>query len=257
MSNILLAFLGIIAGVHAASYGAYKDSPYESFIAIRFYREILIGLSVSLILIALGIIDSASYVVCFLVILALSRAVTEFYKLFIRVEDQSKFLIPTQVHFFKKVVDNKAARILIGLFCIIFYLGIILMASSASPYLSTPEKGAFIGFIVGLAIALGGGYKDGFYEGFQPRKFARSPIIGLIGGIVVSFSTGNILLILLGTIGFERMIVELYKGFLKGGYSPGKFKQEKPKHPEWFQKRKKFIVSYVLTWIIFFGLLFI
>lgn len=254
MNSLFLAFLGITTGIHAASYGAYKDSPYESFITIRYFREIFIGFCVSLILLALGIIDSESYFVSFLVILALSRAITEFYKLFIRVEDQSKFLIPTQVHFCKKVVHNKATRILIGVFCILFYLGIILLAYSVSSYLTTLQKGAFIGFIVGLAIALGGGYKDGFYEGFQPRKFARSPIIGLIGGIIVSLSTTNILLILLGTIGFERSIVELYKGFLKRGYSPGKFKQEKPKYPEWFQKRKIFVPIYALTWIILLSL---
>jgi hypothetical protein len=41
MSIALTALIGAAAGLHAALYGAYKDSPHESFLARRFAREIV------------------------------------------------------------------------------------------------------------------------------------------------------------------------------------------------------------------------
>ena len=39
----LMLALGLAAGVHAASYGAYKDSPHESFLPRRLARELTIA----------------------------------------------------------------------------------------------------------------------------------------------------------------------------------------------------------------------
>ena len=40
------AVLGAAAGLHGALYGAYKDSPHESFLTRRFLREIAIAVMV-------------------------------------------------------------------------------------------------------------------------------------------------------------------------------------------------------------------
>jgi hypothetical protein len=40
--------VGLAAGLHGALYGAYKDSPHESFLLRRFVREIAIALTVAL-----------------------------------------------------------------------------------------------------------------------------------------------------------------------------------------------------------------
>jgi hypothetical protein len=39
MGNLSLLRLGTLAGLHGALYGAYKDSPHESFLFRRFVRE--------------------------------------------------------------------------------------------------------------------------------------------------------------------------------------------------------------------------
>jgi len=42
---MIYLFLALVAGIHVACYGAYKDSPYEGFKLIRFFREFLIYLT--------------------------------------------------------------------------------------------------------------------------------------------------------------------------------------------------------------------
>lgn len=42
MATATIAAVGVAAGLHGALYGAYKDSPHESFLIRRFVREIVI-----------------------------------------------------------------------------------------------------------------------------------------------------------------------------------------------------------------------
>jgi hypothetical protein len=44
MPLTVIVTLGFAAGLHGALYGAYKDSPHESFRTGRFVREIAIAL---------------------------------------------------------------------------------------------------------------------------------------------------------------------------------------------------------------------
>lgn len=48
MSHVTIACLGIVAGLHGALYGAYKDSPHESFVWRRFAREIVFALAAAI-----------------------------------------------------------------------------------------------------------------------------------------------------------------------------------------------------------------
>jgi len=93
MGTISLLGLGTLAGLHGALYGAYKDSPHESFLFRRFLREVAFALSGALALPA--IIPSVSHQSAFtiyLALFALTRIVTEFWKLFLRVEPQAIFV---------------------------------------------------------------------------------------------------------------------------------------------------------------------
>lgn len=181
-------FIGSIAGLHAACYGAYKDSPHETFIWQRFIREIIIATVIAAFIRTMFPTHAAtlSLPVFFLVVLAWSRIVTESYKLFIRSESQERYLIPSQVHLWRHVVSSRPARILLGILAGIFLWSMFSLASMVSKHLSLLTSGIVIGLVTGLATALGGGYKDGLFEGFSPRKFVRSPLIGAFGGFLLS-----------------------------------------------------------------------
>ena len=91
MTMAVTAALGFAAGLHGALYGAYKDSPHESFLLRRFIREIVIALTVSLALAMFyPAARSQSAFVLYLSVFALTRIVTEFWKLFVRVEPQEE-----------------------------------------------------------------------------------------------------------------------------------------------------------------------
>lgn len=257
MLFIKLILLGFIAGLHAACYGAYKDSPFERFKIIRYFREIALATSLAVIFfIFFPFIYSQSFTIFFLFVLAWSRIITEAYKQFIRVEPQDNYLIPSQVHFFRTIVQKKSLRLLLALLVGLIFLPIYLFAKIISNSFSNSLSGLFIGALSGIATALGGGYKDGSFQGFILLKFFRSPFFGAIGGFLLSNFTNSLPLLFFGSIGFERMISECYKGFLKSGYSPGKFNLKTAPYPEYFQKRKLLIGPYVVTWVIFI-LLFI
>lgn len=73
MATATAAALGLAAGLHGALYGAYKDSPHESFLLRRFLREIDIALTVVLGLTwVLGAHDQSMFVL-YLSTFALTR----------------------------------------------------------------------------------------------------------------------------------------------------------------------------------------
>jgi hypothetical protein len=107
MSTIPIAGLGLAAGLHGALYGAYKDSPHQSFLPRRTFREIVIALTISLAMPALypATGDQSAFIL-YLSFFALTRIATEFWKLFVRVEPQGDYRIPTQIHCMTGVVHN-------------------------------------------------------------------------------------------------------------------------------------------------------
>ena len=87
-------------------------------------------------------------------------------------------------------------------------------------------KGAAIGFLAGLAVAIGGAIKDTPYEGFKPSKFARSPIVGAaVGWIIDEAYDLPAPILFLSSIAGERIVVEAYKLMraITKGYKPLKF----------------------------------
>jgi len=240
------------AGLHAALYGAWKDSPFESFKPGSFMRELVIATFVGL---ALCQVDRlASPFLIFLSAFTLSRIVTEFYKMFVRNERQDVYRIPTQIHWVGHVVTNPAMRLVLGLAWLgaIYglYCALTLLPHEWSPTLVGPVAG----LTLGTALAIGGGYKDGSVTRFCVHKFVRSPINGAIGGLIVSLHAGGLRFFVLGAIACERMLTELFFKMLRPGYVGGHFKSTEPVFPEWVARRRVFVVPYVLTWALFVGL---
>ena len=88
-------------------------------------------------------------------------------------------------------------------------------------------KGAVLGAVAGLLVALGGAIKDAPYEGFEAVKFARSPVIGALCGAFLGdvFRDDSDPLIFLSSMACERIVVEMYKVIraMGGSYVPMKF----------------------------------
>lgn len=253
--NFFPLLIGLATGIHAGSYGAYKDSPYEGFKPLRVYRELFIAGILGYLFSVYQWARGEKFFIVFLVIFALSRLITEFYKLFIRTESQSLYKIPTQIHLFGRLVTGRRERLLLGLLPVVILLCIYAFGELGLNGFPKLMKGLILGLQMGLGTAIAGGYKDGFFEGFDKTKFMRSPVLGAIGGMLISLSTTNTLFIILGAVGFERIVVELYKAFLKRGYWPGKFGSGKVHHKEWLKMRKIFVPLYFITLLFFLYLL--
>jgi hypothetical protein len=255
MTTALIAGIGAAAGLHGALYGAYKDSPHESFLVRRFVREIAIAVSCALGL-ALFHPDAGrqSMFVIYLTAFALTRTATEFWKLFVRVEPQGGFRIPTQIHWFAGVVHNRLLRLLLGCGFLASIYGICALAGTIPLSYSPGLRGLLIGLSIGLAEAIAGAYKDGSIEGFSWRKFVKSPSFGALGGVIASGHTQDPAFLLLAAIGSMRMFLELLFKVLVRDYAPGKFRSMTGAFTDWMTRRQFFVVPYALTWLLYVAL---
>jgi hypothetical protein len=244
--------LSVAAGLHAALLGAWKDSPFESFKPGSFLRELFIATIVG---VALGGVDRlASRFLIFVSAFTLIRIVTEFYKMFVRRDRQDIYRIPTQVHWRGYVFTSGPARWGLGLAWLGAIYGvyalITLLPQAWTPRLVAPAGG----MIMGLALAIGGGYKDGSVTKFEWRKFVRSPINGAIGGLIVASHAAGLQFLVLGAIACERMLTELFFKVMRPGYVGGHFMSTTPMFPEWMKRRRLLFIPYVMTWLLFVGL---
>ncbi|HKV98966.1 MAG TPA: hypothetical protein VJN96_04030 [Vicinamibacterales bacterium] len=247
----LVPLLGFAAGLHAASYGAYKDSPHESFLFRRFLRELVFASGLALGLAASGLPRGETAFVVYLSAFALSRIATEFWKLFVRVEPQEGYRIPTQMHWVKGIVDHPALRLAFGIGFLASIYGIYGLCTLIPPTVPAPLRGSIAGLMIGVAEAIAGGYKDGSIEGFSWRKFAKSPVFGTLGGLIASGHTQSPAFLLLASIGSMRMFLELLFKMVVPDYAPGKFRSMTGPFTEWLERRHMFLWPYVLTWALY------
>lgn len=252
MTQPALAVLSLAAGLHGALYGAYKDSPHEGFRFTRFMRELAIALSMALALLTFSpaTLDQSGFVL-YLSVFALTRTATEFWKLFVRVEPQEEFRIPTQMHVVTGVLHNPVLRLLFGIGFLASIYGLWALFTLMPGWWPTWLRGLTVGMGIGTAEAIAGAYKDGTVEGFYWRKFFKSPIFGAIGGLVAAGHTTNVGFLLLAAIGTMRMFLELLFKMLPSDYVPGKFRSMVGPFPEWMHWRRHFITPYTLTWLLY------
>jgi hypothetical protein len=252
MGTISLLGLGTLAGLHGALYGAYKDSPHESFLFRRFLREVAFALSGALALpVILPSVSHQSAFTVYLTLFAVTRIVTEFWKLFLRVEPQGDFRIPTQMHCVVGVVHNPLVRLLFGIGFLASIYGLYAAFRMIPASVAPAFDGALVGLGIGTAEAIAGGYKDGSIEGFSWLKFFKSPLFGVIGGVIASGHTTDPAFLLLATIGSMRMFLELLFKMLVRDYAPGKFRAITGPFVEWYAHRRHFVVPYALTWLVY------
>jgi hypothetical protein len=248
---IVVGALGLAAGIHAASYGAYKDSPHESFLPRRFVRELIIATSVAALLSIFRLADGQSLFVIYLSAFALSRIVTEFWKLFVRVEPQAGYRIPTQIHWVKGVVNNPVVRLAMGIGFVASIYGIYRLITVFPPEWPVWMRGLLAGLSIGVCEALAGSYKDGTIEGFCWRKFFKSPIFGALGGLIAAGHTTQPAFLLLASIGSMRMFLELLFKMVVPDYAPGKFRSLTGPFADWVIRRRLFLKPYVATWLLY------
>jgi hypothetical protein len=255
MTMFGIAAIGMMAGLHGASYGAYKDSPHEAFIPRRFARELLFAgaIAVGLSLWHPRVLEQSAFIV-FLSIFALTRTVTEFWKLFIRVEPQDGYRIPTQMHYVTGVIHNPFLRLMLGIGFLASIYGIYHLGRLWPVAWPPPVRGLLTGLSIGVAEAMAGGYKDGAIEGFSWRKFFKSPVFGAIGGVIASGHTSDPAFLLLASIGSMRMFLELLFKMVVPSYVPGKFRSMTGPFSEWMVRRQYFLMPYALTWLLYVAL---
>jgi len=244
---------GVMAGIHRASWGAFKDSPYEGFEIQKYFRSLLFGglWSIFLFYFLPRYVNQTPIFYIFMMVILLDTLTVEIFKLFFRTEDQKKYKIPSRLHLWKTEIHSEFSRRILGvgfvcLVTLVFYS--LFSINLKFDITGRLVIGVLLGFLAGAFEAVGGMYKDAPFEGFEPLKFFRSPIVGAIAGsLLFSFQT-NLGVVVLATFGADRMLIESYKTFVLRRRS-GKFLSKKPLYLNELSLRKYLVFPYIVTWI--------
>jgi hypothetical protein len=220
------ALLGLVAGAHVATWGAYKDSPYEGFHWHRFLRSIGVAMTIGALLSGgFGFDRTESMIVLLGVIYGLERLLTEFWKLFFRGHQADAFTIPMRFGVFGRPVDDPGVRYVLGVGLTMLTVAACWVVSWIQSSLPAQSHGFLVLFagISGWLTAVGGAWKDAPIEGFSGWKFLRSPVVATAWAAPLSFLTDNWVLLSLSAGGFAVASIETYKAFLVRNRPPGKF----------------------------------
>jgi hypothetical protein len=251
--TLLSGFIGLLAGIHAATWGMYKDAIHEGFAWRKYFRSIVLAIVIGLSIDGLGILElhrAADAVMLFGVIYAVERALAEIYKTFLRQEDQSKYAIPMQLSVLGRPVTSRPLRALAGaLYLSGILLGIMnLHALDCGPSHSTAWAHMLVGGLGGWTSAVGGAWKDAPKEGFQILKFFRSPALATAYAAGLSSFSTDLVLITLAATGYTVATTETYKTFLFPDQPRGKFAGKPVRYPAMLDRRKRFVPLYVAIW---------
>jgi hypothetical protein len=249
MTPLTGAVIGSMAGLIVSSWQGFKDPPWEGFSLAKFLRSILVGAgaggALAWFLSRRGLVVDNPGVFAFAVV-AIERTIGEGYKGFFRRGSHAEYLrLLTKLHipatsYFIKVAAG--IGYLVGVYWLFRGLARLLDSLIASGSgLAVP--GIVIGLLDGVMVGIGGALKDSQFEGFIPLKFVRSPIAGMVSGAIFVHYSANPLLVVLATVGGERVGVECYKTFLRRQVR-GMFAGQPPRYPEWIARRGIFTASY-------------
>jgi hypothetical protein len=250
----LAALVGVLAGAHTATWGMYKDSPHEGFTVRRYARSIWLAGGLALVvqwLARLDLTTAGGLFVLFGVTYVCERACVEFYKTFLREEDQSKYFIPMQFAVRGRVVHDRRTRWLVGagvvaaaLLIMTGALAVEARVAGAAPLVLVVAVGSLGGWFS----AFGGAWKDAPIEGFETLKFFRSPLFAAGYALLLAQFTASFMLIGLGALGFTIATLETYKTFFFPSKPRGKFAGKPVLFPEWLQRRHYFVPLYAGIW---------
>ncbi len=243
---------GLAAGLHAATWGMYKDSLYEGFSRGKYLRSIGLGMVVALVAQAIrpqAVETAGGIALLFGLTYVLERLATEWVKVFLRVEDQSKYFIPMQFAVLGRPVMHRGVRLVAGL----AYAGVLagavglldrLQGASPASWGAAVLAAAFAG---GLC-AVGGAWKDAPCEGFQLLKFFRSPLIAAAWGALLAMFSADLVTVGFSALGYSIATIETHKKFLSSDSAPGKFTGKAERFPEMRRRRRRFVPVYVGVW---------
>lgn len=255
--NLLIALIiGLMAGAHGASWGMYKDAIYEGFTFRKYFRSIILSGLIAVItqlVTNIDVVRPANMLILYGVTYVVERAILEYYKTFLREEDQSKYFIPMQFHVGGKVVQSRRKR---WLMATAYLAGISILV--AGIYALQQAKLELPGLIIVLIIgsvggwisAFGGAWKDAPIEGFELLKFFRSPFIALCYALLIAPFTDSYLYIALCGLGYTIGTIETYKTFCFPNKPRGKFAGKEIQYPEMLDKRKRVVPLYVAIWVM-------
>jgi hypothetical protein len=255
MDALIGTLVGALAGLHASTWGMFKDAIYEGFAWPRYFRSMIVGAvlgAAAAPLSGMSLREPGNLVLYFGLIYVLERGAIEFWKTFLRTEDQSKYFIPMQFHVLGKVIDSRAKRLAVGIpFALVVILAFLFFGwldrSRTTPATLWGAIGA--ASVGGWIAAIGGAWKDAPIEGFEPLKFLRSPLTTITLGIIMALFTDSLLLIALASLGYERAVIETYKTFFFPNKPRGKFAGKEIKYPEMLRRRLGFVPVYVTIWL--------
>jgi hypothetical protein len=234
----------------------FKDAPHEGFTWFRYFRSAIVGMTMALIayLVARPDLSKAGQVLLFFgLTYVLERGAIEFWKTFLRTEDQSKYFIPMQFAVFGKIVHGKNQRLIIGfplaIVIVIVFLGIHWISRrGALPTNASIVTVFLVASISGWISAFLGAWKDAPIEGFETLKFFRSPVTAGLYGVLLAPFTESYLLLMCASLGFTIATLETYKTFFFPSKPRGKFAGKPILYPDMLERRKPFAVLYAGIW---------
>jgi hypothetical protein len=222
----LVGLVGSLGGLHAASWGAFKDSPFEGFKPASFGRSVALGLTASLVLALTTDLDSIRSVLLLIgICYALERLTTEWWKSIVREDEQSAYSIPMRLAVHGQPVEDRHRRYALGVgvaVAIVVLCWVAKVLQSALPQL--PLWGVvLVAGAGGWLTAVGGAWKDAPIEGFSGWKFLRSPAVATFWAVVLCRFTDDWVTLAVAAGGWSVISIETYKTFLTGNRPPGKF----------------------------------
>jgi hypothetical protein len=245
--------VGAAAGAHTSTWGMYKDAPHEGFTWRKYARSIVLGTLLGPTTAAITGLEAtraAGVVVLFGLVYAVERAIVEFYKTFIREEDQSKYAIPMQFAVFGRVVEDRWRRLAIAAGVVAVTLLLALWAASMNAASLPLAVLVGVGSLAGWVSAIGGAWKDAPIEGFETLKFFRSPAIAGTFAFLVSHVETRMIVVALCALGYTIACTETYKTFFFPSKPRGKFAGKPITYPEWLRLRLRFVPLYVGVWTL-------
>ena len=252
--NLTVIGVATLAGLHTSTWGMYKDAPHEGFTWPKYLRSTLVavvaGVAIQTI-VGFDLMHWSEMAVFWGTVYVVERALTEFYKTFLRVEDQSKYFIPMQFSVFGNVVESRALQLAVGVAYALAVLVIGYGVWRLEQTLALPPLLVVvtIGAIGGWLSAFGGAWKDAPKEGFQTLKFFRSPAVAAGWAFVMAHFTSSWLLLAMSALGYTIATIETYKTFFFPSRPRGKFAGMPITHPELLTWRYRFVPLYVGIWI--------
>jgi hypothetical protein len=222
MNAWLVVVIGVLAGLHAATWGGFKDSPYEGFRPASFVRSLVLGAGGGLLAAATGLVATSGVLVVAGGCYAVERLVTEWWKAIVREDPQSAYSIPMRFAVRGRPVDARLPRYAVG----VAVAGALGTACVLTAMLGEVELPWWCLVAVlgsgGWLTAVGGAWKDAPVEGFEPAKFLRSPAVATVWGYLLLPFSSSLVVTAAAAAGLSVATIETYKTFLAGG-PPGKF----------------------------------